>query len=148
MSPRKILYIVILAAVLAAVFIAVSGPFGISDDGTAGDPVTDPNPSEAAAAESNAPAMIEEFEVNDDLFSVAVNGKTVTLSCSHSVSDSFLVDFFAREESKYGLRNADISYTFPESGKVVIEFPEIATPRRISRWLEIWMDDLKEFSAK
>ena len=31
---------------------------------------------------------------------------------------------------------------------MVVEFPEIATPRRIARWMEMWFEDLQSYTGR
>lgn len=152
MSPRKILYIVIAAAVLLAAIIAVSGPYGGSDqsDGSADVLSVQPASGKASmgAGAEAAYAAAEKSIRDSDLLSADIDGTSVTLYYTHPITDGFIADFFSREDSKYGLESAGISYSIPSSGSIRIEFPEIATPRRIARWLGIWMDDLREYSGK
>ena len=150
MTPRKILYIVIAAAVLLAILIAISGPYGteaeLHDDFL---PESLPESGmEDLEIEDEQYAVVEEYTVNDDLISAEISGTSVTLHYVPPVTDSYISDFFRREDAKYGLESAGITYSFPASGMIRIEFPEIATPRRIARWLGIWMDDLGEYGGK
>ena len=162
MTPRKILIVVVFIAALLAILIAVSGPHG--DAGFESSVTTvhssDIIDGKAASAdhaegvvyqdpEKEAEVITEEsFMVRDNLFRAEVEGTSVRLIYSEPITNEYVSGFFSKEDSKYGLRSAGITYSFPEEGMMVVEFPEIATPRRIARWMEMWFEDLQSYTGR
>ena len=165
MTPRKILIVVVIIAALLAILIAVSGPHG--DAGIESSVTTvhssDIIDGKAASAdhaegvvyqdpEKEAEVITEEreesFMVRDNLFRAEVEGTSVRLIYSEPITNEYVSGFFSKEDSKYGLRSAGITYSFPEEGLMVVEFPEIATPRKIARLMEMWFEDLQSYTGR
>ena len=162
MTPRKILIVVVIISALLAILIAVSGPHG---DAGIESSVTTAHSSDIIEGkaepadytegvvyqdqEEEAEVITEEsFMVRDNLFRAEVEGTSVRLIYSEPITNEYVSGFFSKEDSKYGLRSAGITYSFPEEGMMVVEFPEIATPRRIARWMEMWFEDLQSYTGR
>ena len=162
MTPRKILIVVVIIAALLAILIAVSGPYGDAElessvptvhssdimegnrepaDHTGGVVYIDQEEESEAITEEN-------FMVRDNLFRAEVEGTSVRISYSEPITNEYVSGFFSKEDSKYGLASAGIKYSFPEEGLMVVEFPEIATPRRIARWMGMWFEDLQSYMGR
>ncbi len=162
MTPRKILIVVVIIAALLAILIAVSGPHGDAGIKSSVTTVHSSDIIEGKAEpadytedvvyqdqEEEAEAITEEsFMVRDNLFRAEVEGTSVRLIYSEPITNEYVSGFFSKEDSKYGLRSAGITYSFPEEGMMVVEFPEIATPRRIARWMEMWFEDLQSYTGR
>ena len=144
MTPRKILIVVVIIAALLAILIAVSGPHG---DAGIDSSATTVHSSDIIAGKGE-PADYTEGVVYQDQEEEAEAITEESFMVRDNLSNEYVSGFFSKEDSKYGLRSAGITYSFPEEGMMVVEFREIATPRRIARWMEMWFEDLQSYTGR
>ena len=88
--------------------------------------------------------IVRELELKGRLFRAILTGMEVRIEYPESVSDDEILQFIQREEKKYGLSRAGVTYSI-EDGYAIVTFPENFTTRKISQWISIWMDDARVF---
>ena len=88
--------------------------------------------------------IVRELELKGMLFRALLTGMEVRIEYPEGVSDDEILQFIQREEKKYGLSRAGVTYSI-EDGYAIITFPENFTTRKISQWISIWMDDARVF---
>ena len=88
--------------------------------------------------------IVRELELKGMLFRALLTGMEVRIEYPEGVSDDEILQFIQREEKKYGLSRAGVTYSI-EDGYAIVTFPENFTTRKISQWISIWMDDARVF---